>query len=112
VTSVVLDPDEWILRSIEERGIEAVSMGINPNPFNAATRISFEISRPGRIAVDIYSVTGARLRTLENKDVPAGYHEVEWDGKNNAGQAVSSGVYFVRLQTPEGGLVRKAVFLK
>jgi aminopeptidase N len=112
VTSVALDPDEWILRSLEERGIDSVSMGINPNPFNAATRISFEISQPGRIAVDIFSVTGARVRALENKDVPPGYHEVEWDGKNNSGRSVSSGVYFVRLQTPEGGLVRKAVFLK
>ena len=112
VSAISLDPDEWILRETEERGINARSMEINPNPFNAATRISFEVSVPGQIEVDIFDVTGARVTALEKKQVPPGYHEVEWDGKNSSGQTVSSGVYFVRLQTPEGGLVRKAVLIK
>ncbi len=112
VSAVAFDPDEWILKDSEERGIEAVSMGITPNPFNAATRISFELSVPGQIEIDIFDVTGARVTVLDKKQVPPGYHEVVWDGKNSSGQMVSSGVYFVRLQTPQGGQVKKAVFLK
>lgn len=112
VQAVVVDPDVWVLRSVEERTLDAVTLTVNPNPFNATTRIAFELGSSGPVEVDIYDVTGARVTTLFREEVPAGYHEREWDGRNDSGEPVSSGVYFVRLKTGRNALVRKAVLLK
>jgi aminopeptidase N len=112
VTSLEIDPDVWILRSVEQRPLEAATLLVNPNPFNATTHIAFELGSGGLVEVVIYDVTGGRVRSLVRDDFPAGYHEKEWDGKNDSGEAVSSGVYFVRLETVRGVLTGKAVLLK
>ena len=115
VNSVMLDAGGWILKDVEEKSeplLLPVKMAITPNPFNETTTIAFETSIGGLIEVVIYEVTGARVIGLYRKALPPGYHEVVWDGKNGTGNPVSSGVYFVRLQTPQGTLVKKAVFIK
>jgi hypothetical protein len=113
IVSVVLDPDGWILKEgVEGRRLDTVTMGIDPNPFNVSADITFEISISGPVEVAVYDVSGARVAKLCAESLPPGYHEVVWDGKNAAGNPVSSGVYFVRLQTAQGALVRKAVLIK
>jgi Peptidase family C25/FlgD Ig-like domain/FG-GAP-like repeat len=85
-----------------------------PNPFNPSTSIVYEI--PGgparRVSLVVYDVTGARVRTLEEGAVQPGRHVVAWDGRNQSGAAVGSGVYFYRLATAERALTRKMVLLK
>jgi aminopeptidase N len=112
VTSLELDPGVWILRDVEERVLNNLTLGIVPNPFNATATIAFEVSSGGTVAIDIYDVTGRRVRSLLRQSRPAGYHEEDWDGMNDSGEPVSSGVYFIRLQTAGGTLVRKAVLTK
>jgi len=112
VRALAVDPDAWILRRVEERTLDAVTLTVNPNPFNATARVAFELGSGGSVEVDIYDVTGARVRVLFREEIPAGYHEREWDGRNDSGEPVSSGVYFVRLATVRGTEVRKAVLLK
>ncbi|NOZ57370.1 MAG: T9SS type A sorting domain-containing protein [Calditrichaeota bacterium] len=68
-----------------------------PNPFNAQTVIRFSLDRPGRVQLRVYNVLGQVVKTLLQGHLPAGVHEVVWDGKDEAGRAVVSGVYIVQL---------------
>jgi hypothetical protein len=68
-----------------------------PNPFHDATKISFTIASPSRARVTIYDVQGRLVTTLLHDEVPAGEHEVTWNGRIRGGVA-ASGVYFVRLE--------------
>lgn len=80
-----------------------------PNPFNAETQIRFSLSEDGPANLKIYSITGALVRTLMNTDLSAGEYRAAWNGADEHGRALASGVYFCRLQA--GGLieVRKMV---
>jgi hypothetical protein len=69
-----------------------------PNPFNPRTRILFEVERSGPVTLDILSVDGRRVRRLLSGTVPAGSTEVVWDGQDDAGRPVASGVYVVTLR--------------
>ena len=86
----------------------------HPNPFNPATTISCELPEPGYVALNVYDVTGQLVRRLVNGQVNAGHHAVEWDGRDNRGRPVASGVYLCRLVADGGRFfaVRRMVFLK
>ncbi|HEX6791814.1 MAG TPA: hypothetical protein VF247_10935 [Candidatus Krumholzibacteria bacterium] len=86
---------------------------VMPNPFNPETTIRFNL--PSRMAVtaEVWSVNGARVRTLaRNQAFGAGAAELRWDGRDDGGAAVSSGIYFVRVKTPAGERIARAVLLK
>jgi hypothetical protein len=83
-----------------------------PNPFNPTTTIRFSLDRPTHVSIDVYDVSGRRIRTLVNGRLHADYHSVDWDGKDEWGKSVSSGVYFYRLQTGTVSHTRKMVMLK
>ena len=85
-----------------------------PNPFNPTTTISYGIARPGQVSLRIYSVAGQLVRTLVDEmqtPRPEGF-VVRWDGTNNDGKSVSSGVYFCRLLAGKFMQTRKMVLLK
>lgn len=87
-----------------------------PNPFNPATIIAFTI--PGDSSVrrsallNVYDVRGRLVRTLVNGPVTGGRHEISWDGRNNGGTEVSSGVYFARFASGGTRSVRKMVLIR
>ncbi|MCE5248904.1 T9SS type A sorting domain-containing protein [bacterium] len=83
-----------------------------PNPFNPSTTIEFVIPESGSVMVDIYTITGQKIRCLLSETLPAGKHAVVWDGKNEAGSAVSSGVYFVRLEAGKEFLSHRITLMK
>jgi hypothetical protein len=83
-----------------------------PNPFNPTTTIRFDLAAPADIRLDIYSVRGARIRTLATGAHSAGSHAVAWDGRNDRGAQVASGVYFYRLVAGRFAETRKMVLLK
>jgi hypothetical protein len=74
----------------------------HPNPFNPRTTFSFSLPQTGRVMLAVYDVRGARVATLVNGELPAGTRTVEWNGTNDAGAPMPSGVYFGRLETPTG----------
>ncbi|MFN8179192.1 MAG: FG-GAP-like repeat-containing protein [bacterium] len=75
-----------------------VRLGRNtPNPFAASTTIEYELGRPARAQLAVYDVGGRLVRTLVAADLSAGRHAAAWDGRDDAGRAVGSGVYFARL---------------
>lgn len=71
-----------------------------PNPFNTSTEIHYTLSRPTHVTVAIYNLQGRKVATLIEGQQRQGVQAVSWDGLDDAGIAVSSGVYFVRLSTP------------
>jgi spore coat protein A len=85
---------------------------VMPNPFNPSTVIAFELPERVHISLRIYDVAGRWVRTLLDEARGAGRHRVTWNGRNQAGIEVASGVYFVEMKTQRFREVRKAVFLK
>lgn len=84
-----------------------------PNPFNPATTIRFALPKSETVSLAVYDVTGRLVRTLlHNSRKPAGFFEAEWNGTDQSGKQVASGVYFFRLTTSTETLTRKAVLLK
>jgi flagellar hook assembly protein FlgD len=83
-----------------------------PNPFNPQTTISFTLAQRARVRLSIYDVNGALVRTLANEVQPGGAHQVTWDGRNETGQQVASGVYFYQLVTEGFSQTKKMVLLK
>jgi hypothetical protein len=74
-----------------------------PNPFNAGTRISFDLGREGRVRLDVFDCAGRLVRRIEDGRRDAGRHTVFWDGRDGNGRPVPSGVYGLRLEA--GGAV-------
>lgn len=118
VVDIALDPDNWILKYTDTRTLspdatlEAVNLKVYPNPFNPSTTITFETGVAGPVRVVVYDARGARIRGLMDSVTPPQFHEIVWDGRNDAGQGVASGVYFVRVETRQAVDVRKAILLK
>lgn len=84
----------------------------HPNPFNPLTTIRFEVSTPTQVQLRVYDIRGRLVRTLVHGVRGAGPHEARWDGRDDAGVSVSSGVYLYRLDARGGTRSRKMVLLK
>ncbi|TMQ58059.1 MAG: hypothetical protein E6K76_09130 [Candidatus Eisenbacteria bacterium] len=83
-----------------------------PNPFNPMTTIRFEVDRAGPVVLRVYSVSGALVRTLFQKQLPAGHYRAQWDGRDERGRPVGSAVYVYRLSAGGRDLARKMSLLK
>jgi hypothetical protein len=84
-----------------------------PNPFNPSTTIQFGLPRNADVALVIFNVLGQRIRTLvDHEQRSAGRYSVVWDGRDDGGNSVGSGMYFYRLETGQVALVKKMLMLK
>lgn len=83
-----------------------------PNPFNPATTISFGLNGPGKVSLRIYDAAGRLVRVLVDEYRPAGLYEEIWDGADDAGHSVSSGIYFCSLKAGDFEDTRKMVLLR
>jgi hypothetical protein len=83
-----------------------------PNPFNPTTSIAFYLPKEQRAAIVIYDVSGARVRALVDGVMPVGRHVVRWDGRNDGGNRVASGVYYYRLKTAKDTMTKKLVVVR
>ena len=68
-----------------------------PNPFNPSTTIMYGLPHESKVTLKVYSLLGQEIRTLVDQNQNASFHRVEWDGRDNNGFQVSSGVYFFRI---------------
>jgi hypothetical protein len=83
-----------------------------PNPFNPTTKIRFTTAEDSHARLIVYDVAGRVVRTLVNDRLRADHYELVWDGKNNSGRHVSSGVYFYQLKAGKFTKTRKMLMLK
>ena len=107
-------PFETIITSVEESdGINSASAsGQNkPNPFRSGTLISYTISEPGPVSVNIYDFRGILIKTLYNGHLAAGQHEIIWDGTDDHGSLTAAGVYFYRIEAEDNSQTGKMVRL-
>ena len=92
---------------------EAFSLDQNyPNPFNAKTEIKYALPVDSDVKLEIYNVLGQNVTTLVDKNQSAGYHSLIWDGTNESGQVVSSGLYLYRLTANDKSFLKKMILLK
>jgi len=83
-----------------------------PSPFNGVTRLDFTLPSSGRAQMRIYDVRGALVRTLLDERHGPGLHHAAWDGRDDGGERVASGVYYVRMETPGGVKQQKVVLVR
>ena len=83
-----------------------------PNPFNAETQMTYALPVAGAVELAIYNVRGQRVRTLVQGVQAAGRYQIVWDGRNDTGAALASGVYLSRLASTQGVRVRQLLLIK
>jgi hypothetical protein len=83
-----------------------------PNPFNPLTMIRFGLREPGRVSLRIYDTAGRLVRALVEEPRDAGHYAEEWNGRDNAGHEVASGVYFYRLEAGTFNETKKMILLR
>ncbi len=83
-----------------------------PNPFNPVTRIKYSLPNEELVSVVIYDLNGSEVATLVDNHQAPGTYTIEWNGKDNSGKQVSSGVYFYRIEAGKFSELRKMILLK
>jgi flagellar hook assembly protein FlgD len=86
--------------------------GAHPNPFNPQTTISFELAAESEVELEIYDVKGALVRRLVDASMPAGRHVATWNGVDDSGRRVASGVYLAIFKAGSHRDVQKLVMVK
>jgi flagellar hook assembly protein FlgD len=83
-----------------------------PNPFTHSVSLSYGLPVSAKVRVDIFDVAGRRLATLVNKEQPAGFHSVKWDGRDSNGSRVAPGIYFSRVNCSGQTAVTKMIVMQ
>ncbi|MCL5019089.1 MAG: T9SS type A sorting domain-containing protein, partial [Patescibacteria group bacterium] len=83
-----------------------------PNPFNLSTSIRVSIPHPATVDLRVYNLLGQEIRTLVNKSMTAGIHEIVWDGRNQSGAIAPSGIYIYKTKAGSFTAVKKMILLK
>jgi flagellar hook assembly protein FlgD len=83
-----------------------------PNPFNPETEISFQLPQANHVVIKIFNMLGGEIVTLTDRQFEAGYHRVRWNGKDNNGNPLASGVYLYQLRAGGFSQVRKMSLLR
>jgi hypothetical protein len=83
-----------------------------PNPFNPATTVDYKIAENCNVSVVVYDIMGKQIRTVVAGSKPAGYYKATWNGRDDRGEAVPTGIYFIRMQSADFSKVRKVMMMK
>jgi len=83
-----------------------------PNPFNPTTTIQFQIPETSHVTLEIFNISGALVKTLVSENLSAGFYSRVWDGTNESGQSVASGVYLSRIRAGSLTTIKRLMFIK
>jgi hypothetical protein len=86
--------------------------GNYPNPFNPETTIRYSVAEDGPVTIDVFNSRGQLVKTLVNDSKAAGNHSVVWDGRDNNGSSVSSGIYYYKMYAGKYSSTRKMILMK
>ena len=110
ITSVLVTPDENGTPELTKFN------GNYPNPFNPTTTFSYNLARESKVALTLFNIKGQKIKTLVSENQSAGIHHVIWDGTNDHGKKVSTGIYFSHCDVKDNGgdftSVKKIILLK
>ena len=94
-------------------GAASNSVAVAPNPFNPQTLLTFNLAKPGAVTAHLFDVRGRMVRTLYRAEpLPAGTHEMIVEARGDRGEALASGIYFLRLVGPDGPVTRRIAVSK
>ena len=114
----------WMIRLMQSLGAGAIEQNpieiplsyrlsrCYPNPFIKTTFIAFDIPEELRCIIDIFDVSGRRIKVLTDEVLKPGHYSVEWNGRDSSGKRIPDGIYFYRLSTKNYTRMRKMVFIK
>ena len=102
------------LTSSDQNEVQKLSYltGNYPNPFNPETTISFYTAEPSDTEISIYNIHGQKVRQLVNENLSTGQHSVVWDGKDDAGDEVASGIFFYKMKSGDYVSYKKMIMIK
>ena len=83
-----------------------------PNPFNSQTKIEFQLPSHSSVKLEIFNILGEKIKTLLNDEKSPGYYSINWEGKNDFGNSVNSGIYFVKFSSDKFSDIKKMTLLK
>jgi hypothetical protein len=83
-----------------------------PNPFSSQTTIGFEIADASKVNVTIFDLAGNQVKTLTNGNYPSGKYSLEWNGTNDSGQSLGSGIYFYVLKANDQMISKKMIYTR
>ncbi len=86
--------------------------GNYPNPFNPSTTISFSLQETDNVSITIFNLKGQKIKTFKKENLPAGNHQIEWNGLDENGHKTASGIFFYHLKTKNYSSIKKMVMLK
>jgi hypothetical protein len=104
-----------ILQREEMENLRPVDFALfqnHPNPFNPETEIKYTLPAAAEVKLQVYNVKGQKVRMLVDEYQTTGHHAVRWDGKDENGKSVASGVYFYRIQAGEFEDAKKMILMK
>ena len=109
--------DAWYVQSSIQEILadipEQFSLSQNyPNPFNPTTKIDFALARTGDVTIVVYNLIGQKVKTLVSESLHYGFHGITWNGLDDFGRAVPSGVYFSELRAKGFRQSKKMLLLK
>ena len=83
-----------------------------PNPFNSQTTLSYRLAKEKRVSISIFDIYGNNIKRFNYGIMPPGKYDIQWDGKNNLGSIVSSGMYFYILNHSQMNQAKKMILAK
>ena len=96
-------PDEF------QQNSSALLWNIYPNPFTEQTTISFTLTEEAPISIEVFNINGKKVETLLNKKLKDGTYSVQWDGTDNRGTKLNSGIYLISLKTETATSIKKVM---
>jgi flagellar hook assembly protein FlgD len=106
------EPEPDIVAETPEIFVFTVSN--HPNPFNPETTISFTIPTNSNVSIEIYNIRGQRVRTLldGSSELRAGHHDIVWNGRDDTGRSMSSGIYLYHIVAGENVATKRMLLMK
>jgi len=100
---------------IQEENNEAMPILImhtlSPNPFNKNTSITFTISKKGQLKLKVYDISGRMVSTITEEIKEPGKYQIIWNGTDNKGRKLSSGIYFLKAEYKQKSITKKVIFI-
>ena len=84
----------------------------SPTPSTHSTVIRYHLATPSQLRLDVFDLAGQKVRSFLHAQQPAGYYQLSWDGRNDLGWELATGIYFVKLQAGANTEVSKLILLK